>query len=203
MHRTVSIGTLNSKPAEVNGTKPKSLRYRSGIALQTAKEPSKDKSLLGSQFVYIGILSDDFATVDFREDYANLSLPKEAKFKRCRTIKTNERKPCAAEKAAADPQSGLAGAAPRRRAFSSPQTALFGSLTKQSARYKSFSVVLFYLVFRVVLSWRVLGCGARARSAKVCGAATAAPQCIKAALVYDKLTPRCQSYFFPVHGSRL
>ncbi len=54
----------------------------------------------------MGVLSDDFATVDFREDYANLSLPKEAKFKRCRTIKTNERKPCAAEKAAADPQAG-------------------------------------------------------------------------------------------------
>ncbi len=31
---------------------------------------------------YIGVLSDDFATVDLREDYANLSLPKEAKFKR-------------------------------------------------------------------------------------------------------------------------
>ena len=58
-------------------------------------------SLLGSFVVYIGVFRDDFATVDFREDYANLSLPKEAKFKRCRTIKTNERKPCAAEKAAA------------------------------------------------------------------------------------------------------
>ena len=54
----------------------------------------------------MGVLSDDFAAVDFREDYANLSLPKEAKFKRCRTIKTNERKPCAAEKAAAGPQAG-------------------------------------------------------------------------------------------------
>ena len=31
----------------------------------------------------MGVLSDDFATVDLREDYANLSLPKEAKFKRC------------------------------------------------------------------------------------------------------------------------
>ena len=54
----------------------------------------------------MGVLSDDFATVDLREDYANLSLPKEAKFKRCRTIKTNERKPCAAEKAAAGPPAG-------------------------------------------------------------------------------------------------
>ena len=26
----------------------------------------------------MGVLSDDFATVDLREDYANLSLPKEA-----------------------------------------------------------------------------------------------------------------------------
>ena len=51
--------------------------------------------------VSMGVFSDDFATVDLREDYANLSLPKEAKFKRCRTIKTNERKPCAAAKAAA------------------------------------------------------------------------------------------------------
>ena len=33
-------------------------------------------------YFYIGVLSDDFAAVDFREDYANLSLPKEAKFKR-------------------------------------------------------------------------------------------------------------------------
>ena len=32
--------------------------------------------------VSMGVLSDDFATVDFREDHANLSLPKEAKFKR-------------------------------------------------------------------------------------------------------------------------
>ena len=29
-----------------------------------------------------GVFSNEFATVDLREDYANLSLPKEAKFKR-------------------------------------------------------------------------------------------------------------------------
>ena len=66
---------------------------------------------------YIGVLSDDFAAVDFREDYANLSLPKEAKFKRCRTIKTNERKPCAAEKRQPVPKrvSGDGSAPPRLR----------------------------------------------------------------------------------------
>lgn len=46
------------------------------------KSQARKTSMLGSQFVYMGILSDDFATVDLREDYANLSLPKEAKFKR-------------------------------------------------------------------------------------------------------------------------
>ena len=67
--------------------------------------------------VSMGVLSDDFAAVDFREDYANLSLPKEAKFKRCRTIKTNERKPCAAEKRQPVPQrvSGDGFAPPRFR----------------------------------------------------------------------------------------
>ena len=65
----------------------------------------------------MGVLSDDFTAVDFREDYANLSLPKEAKFKRCRTIKTNERKPCAAEKRQPIPKrvSGDGSAPPRFR----------------------------------------------------------------------------------------
>ena len=46
------------------------------------KEPSKELTLPDSRMVSMGVLSDDFATVDLREDYANLSLPKEAKFKR-------------------------------------------------------------------------------------------------------------------------
>ena len=53
--------------------------------------------------------------------------------------------------------------------------------------------VWFSVLFLLPFSWRVLGYGARARSAKVCGAATAAPQCLKAALVFAKHTPRCQT----------
>ena len=92
----------------------------------------------------MGIFSDDFATVDFREDYANLSLPKEAKFKRCRTIKTNERKPCAAEKRQSVPKrvSGDGSAPPRLS-------------------------VWFSVLFLFTFSWRVLGCGARQRGALV------------------------------------
>ena len=45
--------------------------------------------------------------------------------------------------------------------------------------------VWFFVLFLLSFSWRVLGCGARVRSAKVCGAAIAAPQCLKAALVYS------------------
>ena len=63
-------------------------------------------SLLGSESYTMGVFSDDFAAVDFREDYANLSLPKEAKFKRCRTIKTNKEKAMRGGKAAAGPQAG-------------------------------------------------------------------------------------------------
>ncbi len=72
-----------------------------------------------------------------------------------------KRKDRKAEKAAADPQAVQRG---RLRA----------------AALSVWVSVLFLFAF----SWRVLGCGARARSAKVCGAATAAPQCLKAALVY-------------------
>ena len=39
-----------------------------------------NKTLLGSQFVYIGVFSDDFATVDFREELCYHSRPEKAKF---------------------------------------------------------------------------------------------------------------------------
>ena len=68
----------------------------------------------------MGVLSDDFATVDLCEDYANLSLPKEAKFKRQnsrgeRNGKTNKEKGSHGGKAAADPKrfSGDGSAPPR------------------------------------------------------------------------------------------
>ena len=38
------------------------------------------QSLLGSQFVYIGVLSNDFAAVDFREELCYHSRPEKAKF---------------------------------------------------------------------------------------------------------------------------
>ena len=70
--------------------------------------------------VSMGVLSDDFATVDLCEDYANLSLPKEAKFKRQnsrgeRNGKTNKEKGSHGGKAAADPKrfSGDGSAPPR------------------------------------------------------------------------------------------
>ena len=70
--------------------------------------------------VSMGVLSDDFATVDLREDYANLSLPKEAKFKRQnsrgeRNGKTNKEKGSHGGKAAADPERfSVDGSAPPR-----------------------------------------------------------------------------------------
>ena len=71
----MEVGTLNSKSAEVNGTKKN--RCVTGVqnGLQTAKEPSKEQSLLGSRFVSMGVFSNDFAAVDVREE---LCYPKPA-----------------------------------------------------------------------------------------------------------------------------
>mgnify|MGYP001860787958 FL=1 len=64
----MNIGTLNRKSAEVNGTKTKSLRTGLEMPRRQQKSRAKKTSLLGSQFVYMGVFSDDFATVDVRED---------------------------------------------------------------------------------------------------------------------------------------
>ena len=72
--------------------------------------------LLDSRMVSMGVLSDDFPTVDVREDYANLSLTEKTNSRGAMNgNKTNERKSCAAEKAAADPKrfSGDGSAPPR------------------------------------------------------------------------------------------
>ena len=156
---------LSFRSAEVNGTKTKSLRTVREIPHRQQKSQARiPQTLLGSQFVYIGVLSDDFAAVDFRKDYANLSLPKEAKFKRCRTIKTNERKPCAAEKRQPVPKrvSGDGSAPPRFLVAVNfaLQAACFRNppvlLRYVSSSQKIFALQIFFgspvcLVFRVVL----------------------------------------------------
>ena len=66
----------------------KSTGQRKIVALRARKTANKQKRAEQGTFLarlsksIMGVLSDDFATVDLREDYANLSLPKEAKFKR-------------------------------------------------------------------------------------------------------------------------
>ena len=42
------------------------------------KSRARKTSLLGSQFVYIGVLSDDFAAVDVREDLCKTKPPEKA-----------------------------------------------------------------------------------------------------------------------------
>ena len=76
MHRTVGVGTVYIKPAEINGTKAKSLRTSPEMPHRRQKSRARKQSLLGSQFVYIGVLSDDFAAVDVREELCYHSRPK-------------------------------------------------------------------------------------------------------------------------------
>ena len=74
----MEVGTLNSKSAEVNGKKPKSLRTDREIPHKQQKSRARNKSLLGSQFVYIVVFGDDFAAVDFREELCYHSRPEKA-----------------------------------------------------------------------------------------------------------------------------
>ena len=73
----MKVGTMNSKTAEVNGTKPKSLHC--GLVKRACKQKksrAREVSLLSSQFISMGVLSDDFAAVDFREELCYHSRPK-------------------------------------------------------------------------------------------------------------------------------
>ena len=73
--------------------------------------------MLGSKFVSVGVLSDDFAAVDFREELCYHSRPKEAKFKRNTEREKSKEESRARRKKREPVRSGSAGAAPRRRAF--------------------------------------------------------------------------------------
>ena len=90
MHRTGNVGTLNSKPAEVNGTKPKSLRTSPEMPHRQKKSRARNNPLLDSRNHLMGVFSNDFAAVDFREELCYHSRPEKAKFKR---YMEQERKP--------------------------------------------------------------------------------------------------------------
>ena len=83
MHRTVNGKYLLYRYAEVNGTKPKSLRYRLAKQLTNSKIAEQEVSLLSSKFVYMGVLSDDFATVYFREELCYHKPAEKAQIQRC------------------------------------------------------------------------------------------------------------------------
>ena len=72
----MNVGTLYIKFAEVNGTKPKSLRTGHGTPHRQQKSRARNTILTRLKKSFIGVLSDDFAAVDVREEYATLSLPK-------------------------------------------------------------------------------------------------------------------------------
>ena len=83
VHRTVNVGILSGKPAEVNGTKPKSLRISPENVSWMAKGRVKIfSSLLSPQRLSMGVFSNDFVAVDVREELCYHSRPEKAKFKR-------------------------------------------------------------------------------------------------------------------------
>ena len=67
--------------------------------------------------VSMGVLSDDFATVDVREELCYHSLTEKANSRGKRNGKTNDEKAVRGGKSGSRSPSGSAGTAPLRRAF--------------------------------------------------------------------------------------
>ena len=75
----MEISMLNIKTAEVNGTKPKSLRYyRCAECLTDSKKAEQGTNLTRFLKSFMGVFSDDFATVDVREKLCYHSRPEKA-----------------------------------------------------------------------------------------------------------------------------
>ena len=72
----MNVGALNIRSAEVNGTKPKSLRYRRAECLTDSKRAEQGLILTRLLKSFMGVFRDDFAAVDVREDYATIAAPK-------------------------------------------------------------------------------------------------------------------------------
>ena len=171
MHRTVKGTYLFYRSAEVNGTKAKSLRTSPEMPHRRQKSRARKQSLLGSQFVYIGVLSDDFAAVDVREELCYHSRPK----KQIQEVHGTGIKPMKESHARrkkrqpipkAVQRGRLRSAAPfvavnfafRRLAFTTrPVCSVTSPLPKKSLLCKSFSGALFYSVFLSFLC--LLFCG--------------------------------------------
>ena len=195
MHRTGKGRHLFYRSAEVNGTKPKSLRTSLEMPYRQQKNRARKTSLLGSQFVYMGVLSDDFAAVDVREELCYHSRPKKTNLRGALSgHETNGRKLCAAGNTEPIPKrfSGDGSAPPR---FLVAVNFAFRRLAKATRQLCSVTAPLpkkfcdtfwepcftwffghFSVCFSVACAWL--------RRAK------------RAALVYDKHTPRCQLSFY-------
>ena len=77
----MKVGTMNSKTAEVNGTK-KNRCVEVGTFPVDSKRAEQGNSLLGSKVILWVFSATILRPLTFARSYANLSLPKEAKFKR-------------------------------------------------------------------------------------------------------------------------
>ena len=75
MHRTVNGKHLAYRSAEVNG-KRKIVAWVKSKTIKHSKSRARNFSLLGSRFIFISVLSDDFADVDFCEELCYHSRPK-------------------------------------------------------------------------------------------------------------------------------
>ncbi len=72
----MEVGTLNSKPAEVNGTKTKSLRYEREECLTDSKRAEQGTTLLGSQSFLWVFSATILRPLTSARNYATIADPK-------------------------------------------------------------------------------------------------------------------------------
>ena len=194
MHRTVEIKRLFCRSAEVNGTKPKSLRCRRTKCLIYSKRAEQGKGSYSTLNSFIQVFSATILRpLTCAKSYATIADRKSANSKGAMNGKNKFKESCARrQKRQPIPErvSGDGSAPPRflvavnfafRRLAEAnrPLCSVTSPLPKKSLLCKSFSGALFYLIFQSFFS---VAC-AWLRRAK------------RAALVYAKHTPRCQDCY--------
>ena len=106
------------------------------------KRRARKNSLLGSRFIFIKVLSDDFADVDFREELCYHSRPKKQNSKGEKRTKDECRKALRGGKSGSRSQAVQRGRLRHRRAFRSGFPIFFGGVGLSAAARSAAALVI-------------------------------------------------------------
>ena len=129
------------RSAEVNG-KRKIVAWVKSKTIKHSKSRARNFSLLGSRFIFIKVLSDDFADVDFCEELCYHSRPKKQNSKGEKRTKDECRKAMRGGKSGSRSQAVQRGRLRHRRAFRSGFPIFFGGVGLSAAARSAAVLVI-------------------------------------------------------------